>query len=453
MLSQPDPAVIGLIHPTSQFESQHVRGSDRLPALKNPTPSRSGTGMLCHEFTAQPSEAFEASQLFHRDELMPQLAITVPLRAGETLTSFVSHLAVANGIISALEICKDVGLSFSALRQGQKEQLARLSGLSGVPTEALRSAANIPIGSLDYMLSDEQMTRKTLVQSETRVCPSCVLEDAKSGTPIGRVEWQIKAYRICHRHQIAVYTLPEADEPNSRFDFQSRLADHWPEIVERATQVRGSKANCAFEKYLSERFSGKPSSRWVDSLALSTIIEVSERLGIVMVFGQYAFSTRISETDKLRAFHAGFAAVYDGPARLLAAFEEIHSASSSRLPGFHSDFGAFSRWFALVDWTKERYQPIVELLCKFAFENYPFEVGEKFLGHACKEQRFMRASSAAKKYKIDHLRTRLLARNLGFGTDTAYAQMSSPLFEHHGFGVSLIRFQALVGAYLMRGAV
>ena len=132
------------------------------------------------------------------------------------------------------------------MRQGQKEQLLRLSELSGVPTEALRNAANIPIGSLDYMLSGEQMTRKTLVQSETRVCPSCVLEDAESGVPIGRVEWQIKAYRICHRHQIAVYTLPETDEPNSRLDFQRRLADHWPEIVERATKVRDSKANYPF---------------------------------------------------------------------------------------------------------------------------------------------------------------------------------------------------------------
>ena len=157
---------------------------------------------------------------------MQQLAITVPLRASESLTSYISHLAVANGIISALEICKDFGLSLSALRQGQKEHLLRLSELSGVATEALRNAANIPIGSLDYMLSGEQMTRKTLVQSETRVCPSCVLEDAVSSVPIGRKEWQIKAYRICHRHKVAVYTLPKTNEPNSRFDFQSRLADH-----------------------------------------------------------------------------------------------------------------------------------------------------------------------------------------------------------------------------------
>ena len=423
MLSQPDPAVISLIHPTSQFESQQSRASDWSLALKNPTPSRSETRMLCHEYTTQSAEAFEASQSLHRDELMPQLAITVPLRAGETLTSHLSHLAAANGITSVLEFCKDVGLSCSSLRQGRKEELVRLSELSGVPTDALRNAANVSVGSLDYMLSGEQVTRKTLAQSETRVCPSCVLEDAENGTPIGRIEWQIKAYRICHRHQVAVYTLPKTDEPHSRFDFQRRVADHWPETVERATMVRDSKSNYAFEMYLSERLNGKSSCRWVDSLALSTIIEVSERLGIVLVFGQYAFSTKMSEADRLQAFQAGFAIVHAGPARILAAFEEIHSASSSRLPGFHSDFGAFSRWFALVDWTKERYQPIVELLCKFAFENYPFEVGEKFLGRACEEQKFMRASSAAKKYKIDHLRTRFLARDLGFGTDTAYAQI------------------------------
>lgn len=355
--------------------------------------------------------------------LMPELAISVPLRAGETLTSHVSHLAVANGITSVSEFCKDVGLSWSSLRQGRKEELVRLSELSGVSTDALIKAANIPIGSLDYMLSGEQMTRKTLVQYETRVCPSCVLKDAESGTPIGRVEWQVKAFRICHRHQSAVYSLPETDEPHSRFDFQRRVADHWPEIIKRATTTHHRNANCAFEKYISDRFKGKPSSRWVDSLALSTIIEVSERLGIVLAFGQYAFSSKISESDRSRAFQTGFAVVYGGPARILAAFEEIHGVSSSRLPGFHSDFGAFSRWFALVDWTKERYGPIVELLSKFAFETYPFEVGEEFLGRACEEQKLMRASSAAKKYKIDHLRTRFLARDLGFGTDTAYAQI------------------------------
>lgn len=379
--------------------------------------------MLYHEYTTQSVEALEAPPSFFGGELMQQLAITVPLRAGETLTSHASHLAAANGINSVLEFCKDVGLSWSKLRQGRMEQLVRLSELSGVSTEALRNAANIPTSSLDYMLSGEQVTRKTLVQSETRICPNCLLEDAESGMPIGRVEWQIKAYRICHRHQIAVYRLPETDEPHSRFDFQRRLADHWPEIVERATTTPYGNANYAFEKYLSERFNGSPSSGWVDSLALSTIIEVSERLGVVLAFGQCAFSSKISETDRLRAFHAGFAVVRDGPAKILAAFEEIHSASSSRLPGFHSDFGAFSRWFALVDWTKERYQPIVKLLSKFAFETYPFEVGEKFLGRACEEQKFMRASSASKKYKIDHSRTRFLARDLGFGTDTAYAQI------------------------------
>jgi hypothetical protein len=354
---------------------------------------------------------------------MSQLPITATLRPGETLISYVSHLAVVNGIVSVSEFCTDVGLSWSSLRKGRKEELVRLSELSGVPTEALKRAANVSIGSLDYMLSGQQVTRKSLVQYETRVCPSCVLEDAARGTPIGRFEWQVKAYRTCHRHQIAIYTLPKTNEPHSRFDFQKRVSDYWSEIVERATTTRDSNAVYAFEKYLSERFDGKSSSRWVDSLALSTIIEVSERLGIVLVFGQHAFSTKISETDRLRAFHAGFAVVYDGPAGILAAFKEIHSASSSRLPGFYSDFGAFSRWFALVDWTKERYQPIVELLSKFAFENYPFEVGEKFLGRACAKQKFMTASSAAKKYKIDHLRTRFLARDLGLGPDTAYAQI------------------------------
>lgn len=247
--------------------------------------------------------------------------------------------------------------------------------------------------------------------------------DIRRSCSIGETGLTPAVLRFTASWWVAIYTLPKTDEPHSRFDFQRRVADHWSEIVERATTTRDSNANYAFEKYLSERFNGNPSSRWVDSLALSTIIEVSERLGIVIVFGQYAFSKKISEADKLRAFHTGFAVVYDGPTRILAAFKEIHSASSSRLPGFYSDFGAFARWFALVDWTKERYQPIVELLCKFAFETYPFEVGEKFLGRACTKQKFMTASSAAKKYKIDHLRTRFLARDLGFGTDTAYAQI------------------------------
>ena len=88
----------------------------------------------------------------------------------------------------------------------------------------------------------------------------------------------MKAYKNCHRHQIAIHTLPETDVLDSRFDFQRRVADHRVEIVERAKMIRDSNANCSFEKYLSERFHGESSSRWVDGLAVSTIIEVSERL-------------------------------------------------------------------------------------------------------------------------------------------------------------------------------
>ena len=42
-------AVIGFIHPTSQFESQQARVSDRLSALKNPAPACPETGMLYHD--------------------------------------------------------------------------------------------------------------------------------------------------------------------------------------------------------------------------------------------------------------------------------------------------------------------------------------------------------------------------------------------------------------------
>lgn len=284
---------------------------------------------------------------------MPRLAITVPLRKGETLTSYVSHLAVANGTVSVWEFCKDVGLSWSSLRQGRNEQLERLSELSGVRTDDLKNAANVSIGALDCMLSGQQVTRKSLVQYETRVCPRCLVEDAEREAPIGRVEWQVKAYRTCHKHGVVLYTLPATDDRPSYFDFQKRVADHWPDVAARATIARSDNTNCAFEKYLSERFYGRSSDRWVDSLALSTIIEVSEQLGIVLAFGQYAFSSKISESDRLRAFQAGFAVVYDGPTAILRAFQEIHTASSSRLSGFHSDFGAFSRWFTLADWTKE----------------------------------------------------------------------------------------------------
>ena len=131
---------------------------------------------------------------------MPRLAITVPICKGETLISYVSHLATANGIVSAPEFCRDVGLSWSSLRQGRNEQLERLSELSGVRTDDLKNAANVSIGALDYMLSGQQVTRKSLVQHETRVCPLCVVDDAAKGTPIGRVEWQVKTYRTCHKH-------------------------------------------------------------------------------------------------------------------------------------------------------------------------------------------------------------------------------------------------------------
>lgn len=346
---------------------------------------------------------------------MHKLPVIAPLRPRETLISFVSNLAAANGTPTVLEFCNDLKLQWTKVYRSNRDELKRLSVLSTVPLNELAEVSLVGLGDRRYEIAGEIVMAKTLRMHETRVCPQCIAEDFEDGAPFGRIEWQVAAYRTCHKHSVPMYRLPKAIRPRCDFDFIRRVEDHKEAILERSGCLPQASATTSFESYLHRRLSGVRENTWCDEQELGLLVEASEKLGAVLAFGSAARPSTFSEEQEATAFTCGFEAFLDGPIGLNAAFRKIRAASTTMLPGFYTDFGAFARWLGRVDLDNPRFSGLVELVTDFAFRTYPFEKGECFLNRVCLERKIHNTSTLAKAYGISPDRAARLAKNLGLG--------------------------------------
>jgi len=187
---------------------------------------------------------------------MHKLPVITPLKHRETLISFVSNLAAANGTPTVLEFCNDLKLRWTKAYRGNRDELERLSVLSTVPLNELAEVSLVGLGDRRYEIAGETVMAKTLRMHETRVCPQCIAEDLEGAAPFGRIEWQVAAYRTCHNHCVPMFRLPKAVRPRCDFDFIRRVEDHKEAILEQSGCSPQRTATTKFESYLHRRLSG-----------------------------------------------------------------------------------------------------------------------------------------------------------------------------------------------------
>lgn len=343
---------------------------------------------------------------------LQKLPISVDLRPCETLTSVASHLAMANGVISIQEFCNDFKLNWSKLRNGNRDELINFSLLSGIPVPKLEQACLVRLGVHSYSLSGYNFGAKHLCISNTKICPTCLIEDLEIGAPLGRLDWELTAYRTCHKHQIPMSILPGVIRPRCNYDFQNRIRDHLSKIKKQAENGEKNLADNAFEEYVFNRFVGNIDNRWLDQWDLGVLVEAVENLGTVLVHGRDVFTDKLTFEDLRDANSVGFSVISNGPTAILDVLKKTSRVSTAQRPSFVTDFGVFARWLIRANVTNDRYAKIIDIVSEFAFETYPFQKGDIFLGRTCVERKIHNLPSVAAEYGLNHSRAARLVQSL-----------------------------------------
>lgn len=126
-------------------------------------------------------------------------------------------------------------------------------------------------------------------------------------------------------------------------------------------------------------------------------MRIVQSFGIIFTHGTTVREADLKHEELSKACELGFKAISGSQAKIDQAFMHIQNRSDSSNPGFYTDFGMFARFCTRVSCDK-RYQALIDVVTKFAFENYPMAKGELLYGRKCPSRVWHNCSSAANEY-------------------------------------------------------
>lgn len=331
--------------------------------------------------------------------MTPSLALRCDLKPDETLASWVSRLAVHNGVETAREFCLDMGLTFRACVAGEDHALAKLQALTDVPMSVLERASfrhNNP----DFMFCGERFSQNTLRRPQVCICPRCIHEDiqaAGSGqpAPYGRTLWQISAFRTCPHHHCALSVIAE-DTPRDAHDFALQLSAHETRIAQLARDA-APRTPSALEAYVAGRLTRDTTgTNWLDDLEMHVAITTCELIGTLMTVGADARPTSLSDDVLHRAGDAGFRIASGGEPAIRDALDRIarsHRYTRSGRQGPEAVYGHFYTSL-VVNKRSVSYEPVRDVLRRHIIATTPVGPGDVVI-HQPVEKRVVHSITTA----------------------------------------------------------
>ncbi|MBY5324447.1 TniQ family protein [Rhizobium leguminosarum] len=349
---------------------------------------------------------------------MSRLSVAVDFHSDETVPSFCSRLAAANGVASMREFCSHLGLNVQAIIAGDAEEVGRLMTFAGLgPRDANRGS----VRKIDNpaAVKGEVIVARSYSTSRLRYCPRCLREDVENGSglkiarPYGRTLWCFSFIRTCRRHEVGLQTIDARDIDPSGYHDVARMVEKVLRSKDFDKDIPRQVSH-PFERYAEDRLTRENNKRlWIDEFPFYMVARLCEMTGAMEKFGKMFRSDRMSEADWADAAQIGFQIMSEGR----AAFED-------HLRTWHEPFWKtkghvgggllYGRLYEHLAHESEdpAYDPIRKIMCDVTLDALPFGPGDYLFGPISK-RRVHSVHSAALEYRI-HPRTMLkLAENAG----------------------------------------
>lgn len=318
-----------------------------------------------------------------------RLALTCQLAADESLSSFISRLAVRNRVSSAQDFCLDMGLTFQDCIDGDQTALTKLATLTGVSLEALEWGTLRRDGHA-FRLRAERLSKASVRRSRIYVCPCCLQDDigalgeTAEPAPYGRTEWLLAVFRSCPTHACALVEIADAllRGPSTLHDFALHLRGLESKIAELATATI-PRAPSRLESYTRDRLNGVATdASWLDGLDLHAAITTCEMLGALATLGATVKTKTLSQEAWHQAGDAGCRIARSGEAGVRAVFSDVqrvHPIGRSGREGPNTVFGFFYEWLA-NDQKAPAFEPVRDLMRRHIIETMPVGPGDVVIG-------------------------------------------------------------------------
>ncbi len=324
------------------------------------------------------------------------LSIQVPLHQREPLMSFLSRIAVANGVENLSTFCLDMRLKLGDAINGRTEVIKAVAELAAVSTESLIKWSFLKLPDRTASLDGHIIPWLAFRPARLRICPRCVSEQLDEAGLKGvhiPAENLLPGYRTCEKHEFALLPLPYQGHSQFLYDHCRRIADHEEFILQTCRLTDRQRPISSLERYIIDRFIGRPTDCWLDGLELNAVSKMSEMLGAVLRHGSHVGSTILSQKDWYEAGQVGFDAIKASRSAMSEIFENIKRRERSGMHCSLKYLGMFYQWLAFGA-KQEQFKPVKAILREYAAKNHAFGTNDVILGERCPERHLHTVASA-----------------------------------------------------------
>jgi hypothetical protein len=344
---------------------------------------------------------------------MTRLGITVPFHEDETLASFGSRTAAANGIRTAREFSTHMGFPFQKIIDGDQTAIDEFAYLTDRDPDELLSRAFVKEGGL-FRFRGERMSKNQLARTTARYCHHCLDEDRLQGSgPVhsrgyGRLSWIFSCVRTCQKHDVF---LTEGAAP-TRTLVQNDFVAMVRETADVAV-VPGIAPESEFERYLGDRILGRERSEdWLNSMPLQVTLRLPEVIGGMILHGRKFKFKELDTRQSLAAAEAGFAIMANGQNAFVEFLKTLHDWVLDR----NGDIGGrivYGRLYELLahDNSDPDFDEIRAIMKETAIDTFPIGPGNEFFG-PIERRRWHSLQSAAKVSDVHYNTLKKILRSL-----------------------------------------
>lgn len=299
--------------------------------------------------------------------------LRVPFFQDETLVSFASRMAQANGRDDLRKFLVDLGIKPLKVSHGDEAEVNRLADLFGMPADLLRSRS-VKVakdGSMEF--AGTRFSRLALIRTRFRVCTHCLAEDEMDTTRMpgtrryARSIWMIPSVTTCCRHHRELVTLevPAYGVP----DFCRALALSREKLAVHESMVAGRKAT-DFERFVTGRLDGvREHADLLDRVSLTTAIDLCQLFGLAARKGRKFTLNGAGVQEPPEVFEEGFRALRAGEDGVMAILDRVaQERSRAHIRGGRALYGSLYYALVLANRSGDEYEPIRELIRKHARE-------------------------------------------------------------------------------------
>ena len=330
--------------------------------------------------------------------------IQVPFFDDETLLSYVSRVARANGRSDLAGFLTDFGFNLDQINRGEEKAIIGLAECLGKSPAELLPRRLVVNGDKTVSLGDSRFNRFSLWRTKLRFCPCCLEEDeANLGRMPGtrrymRTLWTLPSVQTCPRHDKALIRL-EDPRPNWIIVDTSVGLDLAAASLGQPSTWTARKST-AFDGFVEARLRGvKAHGSLLDPLPLSSAIDLCELFGMATVFGR-KFAFRSTPDDLLlHAVAQGFAALEAGTPgiqRVLRGLASEQKSTNNR--GGNALYGSLYRFLYHKDRGPE-YDGVRAIVRDYTLSEFALLSGSKVFGDV-EDGTWMSLTSIAAEAKL-----------------------------------------------------